>query len=155
MDINTNPDQPKQPTNPLIIGAVVVGILLLGGYALFSNKPSKFSPQPEGSTLQNSPTTAVQGESQISGSPSQAAKTYTLEEIAIHNSENDCWLAIEGKVYNVTEFIPKHPGGKAIIGGCGKDATTLFNERPTNNKGPHPAQARELLKGFYIGDLKQ
>lgn len=82
-------------------------------------------------------------------------KVISLEEVVTHNNETDCWLAIEGKVYDVTEFIPKHPGGKAIIGGCGKDATALFNERPTSNKGPHPAQARELLKGFYIGDLKQ
>lgn len=156
MDINTNQNQPKQLTNPMIIGAVVVGVLLLvGGFLLFSSKPSKSLPQSEGTSLQNSPTTAVQGESQISGSPSAAARTYTLKEVAVHNSEKDCWMAIEGKVYNVTEFIPKHPGGKAIIGGCGKDATTLFNERPTNNKGPHPAQARELLNGFYIGDLKQ
>lgn len=86
--------------------------------------------------------------------PVVEAKTYGLDEIAQHNSDTDCWMAIEGKVYNVTDFVGKHPGGKAIINGCGKDATTLFNERPTNNKGPHPDQARELIKEFYIGNLK-
>lgn len=140
----------------MIIGVVVVGVLLLGGgFLLFSNKSSKSLPQPEGSSLRNSPAAASPGESQVSDTPSTEAKTYGLAEVATHNSEKDCWMAIEGKVYNVTEFIPKHPGGKAIVGGCGKDASTLFNERPTNNKGPHPAQANELLKGFFIGDLKQ
>lgn len=85
---------------------------------------------------------------------SSDVKSYTLPEVAVHNTESDCWMAIEGKVYNVTDFIPKHPGGKAIVGGCGKDATSLFNERPTNNKGPHPAQAKALLPTYYIGDLK-
>jgi protein-disulfide isomerase/predicted heme/steroid binding protein len=81
-------------------------------------------------------------------------KLYSLEEIAQHGTDTDCWLAIEGKVYNVTDFVGKHPGGKAILNGCGKDATKLFNERPTNSKGPHPDQAKEVMKEFYIGDLK-
>lgn len=93
-------------------------------------------------------------QSTTQGSTSET-KTYSLEEVAIHDSAADCWMAIEGKVYDVTEFIPNHPGGQAILGGCGKDATTLFNERPTNNAGPHPAQAKGLLEGFYIGDLEQ
>ena len=39
MDINTNQNnQPKQSMNPMMIGAIVIGILLLGGYALFANK---------------------------------------------------------------------------------------------------------------------
>lgn len=81
-------------------------------------------------------------------------KLYSLDEIAQHGTDTDCWLAIEGKVYNVTDFVSKHPGGKAILNGCGRDATTLFNERPTNSKGPHPDQAKEVMKEYYIGDLK-
>ena len=80
--------------------------------------------------------------------------SYTITEVATHNLEADCWMVIEGKVYDVTKFIPGHPGGKAILNGCGKDATALFNERPTNNRGPHPAQARATLNPYYIGELK-
>ncbi len=82
-------------------------------------------------------------------------KSYTLGEVAQHNTETNCWMAIEGKVYDVTKFIPTHPGGRAIIGGCGKDATVLFNERPTNDRGPHPAQAKALLPQYEIGILVQ
>ena len=155
MDANntnqTNP--PKHTINPMVLGAVILGILLLGGgFLLFSNKTAP-SPSQSSSSVLNSPTPNSKTEST---SPTPASgKTYTLTEVATHNSEKDCWMAIENKVYNVTEFIPKHPGGKAIIGGCGKDATTLFNERPTNSKGPHPAQAKAMLEGFYIGDLKK
>jgi cytochrome b involved in lipid metabolism len=37
-------------------------------------------------------------------------KTYTVEELLKHTTEEDCWLAIHGKVYNVTDFLDEHPG---------------------------------------------
>lgn len=39
-------------------------------------------------------------------------KAYTLEELKEHTTESDCWLAIHGKVYNVTDFLDEHPGEK-------------------------------------------
>ena len=81
-------------------------------------------------------------------------KTYTLTDISSHNSRNDCWMAIDGKVYDVTVYIPGHPGGETILAGCGKDATDLFNG--TNAAGkPHPAQARSLLDNYLVGSLSQ
>ncbi len=82
------------------------------------------------------------------------AKSYTLEDIAKHSKAEDCWLAIEGKVYDVTPYIQKqiHPGGAAILFGCGKDATAVFNLRPKDNK-PHSQKARGYLSNYYIGEL--
>ena len=71
----------------------------------------------------------------------------TLADVAKHATAADCWLAIDGKVYNVTSFIPNHPGGEAILRGCGKDASDMFNSR-------HGERAKALLPSFYIGDLK-
>lgn len=52
--------------------------------------------------------------------PLQNQKTnFSLEEVAKHNQKNDCWLVLEGKVYNVTEFVGIHPGQDAILEGCG------------------------------------
>ncbi len=78
----------------------------------------------------------------------------TLAEIAKHNAAADCWFAIEGKVYDVTEYIRggKHPGGPAILAGCGTDATTIFNERPSDGEA-HSAAARMGLEKFYLGEL--
>jgi cytochrome b involved in lipid metabolism len=42
-------------------------------------------------------------------------KVYSLEECSKHRSEDDCWLIIHGKVYNVTEFLDEHPGGYDIV----------------------------------------
>ncbi len=55
-------------------------------------------------------------------------KTYTVEDVAKHNKETDCWVIVNGVVVDVTHFMAKHPGGKkAILLFAGKDATEEFN----------------------------
>ena len=55
--------------------------------------------------------------------------TYTMEEVALHSSKEDCWVVVQGAVYDVTEFLPIHPGGGAILASQGgKDATDFFTE---------------------------
>lgn len=59
--------------------------------------------------------------------PAQPYKEYTLEDVAKHNSEKDCWVVVDGQVLDVTKFLPDHPGGKkAILIYSGKDATAEF-----------------------------
>ena len=38
-----------------------------------------------------------------------------LADIAKHNSFADCWLIINSRVWDVTNFMRDHPGGAAII----------------------------------------
>ena len=55
------------------------------------------------------------------------SKLYTLNEIKKHDNEKDCWLIINQRVYNVTDFLSEHPGGKKVILNYGgKDATKEF-----------------------------
>ncbi|KAJ5691857.1 Cytochrome b2 [Penicillium macrosclerotiorum] len=48
--------------------------------------------------------------------------------VAEHNSKDSCWVIVHGKAYDVTEFLPEHPGGqKIILKYAGKDATEEFD----------------------------
>ncbi|XP_013199408.1 cytochrome b5 reductase 4 isoform X2 [Amyelois transitella] len=50
-------------------------------------------------------------------------------ELAAHNTQKDAWLAIRGRVYNITHYLPYHPGGpEELMRGAGMDATQLFDK---------------------------
>ena len=68
----------------------------------------------------------------VTTSPTAVTQQYSLADVGAHNKASDCWMVIHDKVYNVTSFIAsgQHPGGPVITQGCGKDATTLFEDRP-------------------------
>ena len=58
----------------------------------------------------------------------KSLKKIPLTEIEKHNKENDCWVILYDKVYDLTKFIDEHPGGKdSIMLYAGKDATEAFD----------------------------
>ncbi|KAH6693742.1 FMN-dependent dehydrogenase-domain-containing protein [Plectosphaerella plurivora] len=49
-------------------------------------------------------------------------------EVAEHDSPESCWVIIHGKVYDMTDFLPDHPGGEqSILKHAGKDATAAYD----------------------------
>ena len=83
----------------------------------------------------------------------QGMQDFTIDEVVQHNSQEDCWIVIDGKVYDVTSFVSSHPGGKAIVEGCGMSAKHLFETRPMGSGTPHSDGARNLLNDYFIGYL--
>nr|AAT84461.1 cytochrome b5 isoform Cb5-D [Vernicia fordii] len=75
-------------------------------------------------------------------------KLFTMQEAAQHNTKEDCWIVIDGKVYDVSSYLDEHPGGDdVILSTIGKDATDDFED------AGHSKSAREQLESFFIGEL--
>ncbi|KAK5457325.1 hypothetical protein LTS15_005106 [Exophiala xenobiotica] len=48
-------------------------------------------------------------------------------EVAKHASRDSCWVIVNGRVYDVTDYLNKHPGGSQILLQYGgKDATSIY-----------------------------
>jgi cytochrome b involved in lipid metabolism len=80
-------------------------------------------------------------------------RRFELIEVALHAKDNDCWMAINGKVYDLTAYIPEHPSRPDIIlPWCGKEASEAYR---TKTKGrQHSPTADQLLKTYQIGLLQ-
>lgn len=79
-----------------------------------------------------------------------APKSYTAAQVAKHSTASSCWTIVGKSVYDLTKFIPLHPGGQAMIKSlCGKNGTAAF----TGQHGGQPTPATTLVK-YRIGKLK-
>ncbi len=79
----------------------------------------------------------------------QNSQTYSMDDVALHAKKSDCWMVIDGTVYDVTNYIDKHPGGTGMAGYCGADATEVFDR-----EREHDDKARALLPQYRIGTLE-
>ena len=75
--------------------------------------------------------------------------TYTMSQVAQNNRSTSCWSAIDGSVYNLTNWIGSHPGGaSAITSLCGVDGTASFKGKHGNQSNP-----AQRLAGYLLGPL--
>jgi hypothetical protein len=78
---------------------------------------------------------------------SAGATGIAMADLARHNQGNDCWLLIKGRVYDVSNYINQHPGGRGIIiNNCGKEVTGVF-------ASIHSNRAWNLLTKYDVGAL--
>merc|ERR550532_3692664 len=69
------------------------------------------------------------------------------QDVAKHASADDCWVIINDQVFDVTQFLDVHPGGRlAILASAGKDASRVWNMLHSNG-----AIERMLSMGCKIG----
>lgn len=83
---------------------------------------------------------------------SGALPGFTLAQVAEHNTLDSCWMAIEGKVYDFTDYIPEHPTPAFVMERwCGREATEGMR---TKGYGPdHTPAAWAMMAPYLIGIL--
>lgn len=72
-----------------------------------------------------------------------AGTTYTLDDVALHNSSEDCWLVIDKKVFNATEAARLHPA----MFNCGQDVSENYHKN-------HGEGIRDKMMKYYIAELR-
>lgn len=82
--------------------------------------------------------------------PAPTEKTFTMSQVAQHDSEEDCYSAINGTVYDLSAYVNRHPGGdRNILRICGIDGSNAFDNQHGGESKPE-----RILAGFEVGTLK-
>jgi len=69
--------------------------------------------------------------------------TFSLDEVKEHRTKESFWIIWKNKVYDITDFYYKHPGGPCI----------LVNLDATSHMKFHSNYAKKFLKKRLIGEL--
>ncbi|KAH7143563.1 cytochrome b5-like heme/steroid binding domain-containing protein [Dactylonectria macrodidyma] len=76
------------------------------------------------------------------------SQLFTLEDVSKQSTDKGGLIIIDKHVYDITDYMPKHPGGDDIlIEVLGRDASEGFHEVG------HSAEAMEELKALKVGEL--
>ena len=133
----------------IIIGLVLV--IVVGGIVVLQKNMTPVIPTNESVSSNPDSTTPLNLETPVTKPDTTSVVIpeggITLAEVATHNSRKSCWSVINGNVYDLTSWIPNHPGGEeAILSLCGIDGSSGFN-------GQHGTAKKQLLilSGFMIG----
>lgn len=95
------------------------------------------------------PATAPQAPPSVAGA---GDRTVSAPELARHATPADCWMAIEGQVYDLSAYLPQHPSEPAQIEPwCGRDATEGWTTKGMGRA--HSARAAAMLPRYRIGRL--
>ena len=80
-------------------------------------------------------------------------RTISKAELARHDHAESCWKAIDGLVYDFTDYIPEHPTPPAVmLRWCGKEASEAYHTKGYGS--PHSPAADAMLPDYLIGRLE-
>lgn len=137
----------------LIIGIVIVAVIL---FFVWQSKTS--APTQDTNSVKQEQTNAPKTPANEQASPAteqtmpaagEKKAGFTASDVAAHNSETDCYTIVSDSVYDLTDWINKHPGGaRAILGLCGNDGTDAFIKQHGSSE-----KAKQVLASYLVGSL--
>lgn len=83
-----------------------------------------------------------------------SAAEFSMTEVARHNTATSCWMVIEGRVYDVTPYLPEHRDVEDydLLKWCGTEATRGWRTKDDVGE-PHRRKSARLLEKYFIGVL--
>jgi hypothetical protein len=127
----------KLPEAPTPTPPVVSEVVVVPTSPTPTVSPVVTPPQPVSATLPTPATTP-------SATPKE--RTFTKAQLALHGSASSCYTTIGGNVYDITTYIPLHPGGAAAIEMiCGTDGSQLFEGQHGGDPKPERTLASRKI----------
>jgi cytochrome b involved in lipid metabolism len=158
----TQPNTQKQSSKLVIV--LIVLIVLAGAYLAYSvystnqadetntiDSSTPISQESDTSQVNDSDAVTQVDNTSLVDENTNFEQVYTIAQVAENNNKSSCWTIINGSVYNITSYIPNHPGGESeILQICGKDGSQLFSKPQQHKTGG----VDRILSGFKVGDLQ-
>ena len=140
--------------NKLILG-VLIFLLVLGftAFTRMNQDSSQNIPLENNTNILSSNTNTS-----VIDLTSNTKKGVSVGELAKHNTQTDCWVAYDGKVYDITTWLPVHPGSAAAIApycGTSEEFTKAFENKHGTSKVGKLMKVGVLIGDFdVVGNLK-
>ena len=82
---------------------------------------------------------------------SKRLRIYTAEDVEKHTTASSCWIIRGSKIYDVSAFLPDHPGGDDyILKYAGRSVDDAMKDPDEHD---HSDSAYEMLEEYLIGKL--
>lgn len=113
-----------------------------------SASPSVSAPASPSASA-TTPSASPSAPASVTPSATPTTNALTMANVKQHNSAASCWSVVDGNVYDLTTWIPRHKGGQQrILSMCGVDATGAFRAEHGT-----AGLANTTLAGFKLGAL--
>lgn len=131
----------KRTTGVIIYTILIVALVALVVFSSGNNPPQQ---PPVNSTTGGSNLPPANG--------TVNSLKVSAEELAAHDSQDDCWIGYKGKVYDITDWLPRHPGSAgAIAPYCG--TANEFEDAFTGQHGESQV-GRLMEEGEFKGEIQ-
>ncbi|KFY19993.1 hypothetical protein V491_04067, partial [Pseudogymnoascus sp. VKM F-3775] len=123
--------------------------VLLGSQIAYSSREKNASEQPPShKTTSNPPSPKTEPETQTE--LKDGVKYFRLDEISSHDGASARpWVTRGTSVYDITDWIPAHPGGEVILRACGGSIDPYWDIFSIHKR----KDVYEILEEYKIGEI--